>query len=100
MAVLLLAGCRESVPKTASETITLMTKYSTQKRYDDAIKLAQDWLKKHPDDNAVNGTFYEQIAMIYLVKASKDPAHKEEWFSSPLFIMIETSRSTRSRTLM
>jgi hypothetical protein len=76
-AVLLLVGCHTSVPKTASETITLMTKYSDKGRYDDAIKLAENWLNGHPDDNAA--TFYEQIAITYLMKASKDVAHKDEW---------------------
>jgi tetratricopeptide (TPR) repeat protein len=76
-AFLFLAGCRANVPKTASETITLMTKYSDGGRYDDAIKLAQEWLHGHPDDNGA--TFYEQIAITYLMKASKDPTHKDEF---------------------
>jgi hypothetical protein len=75
--VLLLAGCHAKVPNTASETITQMTKYSEKGRYDDAIKLAQDWLKRHPDDNGA--MFYEQIAITYLGKASKDPKRKDEF---------------------
>ena len=81
-AVLIIAGCRASVPKTASETITLMTKYSEDGRYEDAIKLARDWLKGHPDDNGA--TFYAQIAITYLMKASKDPAHKDEWIQQSI----------------
>ena len=78
-AAVLLGGCRPSVPKTANDAIALMTKYSTQKRYDDAIKLAQDWLKKHPEEHAHLAAFYDQIAITYLVKASKDRAHKDKW---------------------
>jgi len=77
--VLLLVSCRPSVPKGASEAITLMTEYSKQGRYDDAIRLAQEWLIEHPDDASEAGRFYQQIAMTYLTKASKDTAHKDEW---------------------
>jgi hypothetical protein len=81
-AVLIIIGCRASAPKNAGETITLMTKYSDAGRYDDAIKLAQNWLKGHPDDNGA--TFYEQIAITYLMKASKDPAHRDEWIQQSI----------------
>ena len=77
--VVFLAGCRTSVPKGASEAITLMTEYNKQGRHEDAIRLAQDWLKEHPDDASDSGKFYQQIAMTYLTKASKDTAHKDEW---------------------
>lgn len=80
--VLIIVGCRASVPKTASETLTLIAKYSEDGRYDEAIKVAQDWMKGHPDDNGA--TFYEQIAIIYLTKASKDPAHKDEWIQQSI----------------
>jgi hypothetical protein len=77
--VLVLVGCRSSVPKGASEAITLMTKYNEQGRHDDAIRLAQEWLKEHSDDASHAGLFYEQIALTYLTKASKETAHKDEW---------------------
>jgi len=79
LVVLFLAGCRMSVPKGASEAITLMTEYNKQGRHEDAIRLAQEWLKEHPDDASDAGRFYQQIAMTYLTKASKDTAHKDEW---------------------
>jgi hypothetical protein len=76
-AIFPLGGCRVSAPEEASEAITLMTKYNQQGRHDDAIRVAQDWLNKHPADSGT--TFYEQIAITYLMKASKDSSHKDEW---------------------
>jgi tetratricopeptide (TPR) repeat protein len=79
VAVFLLAGCRVTAPENASAAISLMTRYNQQGRQDDALKVAQDWLKKHPEDHAHLAAFYDQIAITYLVKASKGGAHKDEW---------------------
>jgi hypothetical protein len=78
-AVCLLVGCRVSAPEKGSDAITLMTKYSQRGRYDDAISVAQDWMNKHPNDQSHGATFYEQIAITYLMKASKDRARRDEW---------------------
>ena len=58
-----------------------MTKYSDKGRYDDAIKLAENWLNGHPDDNAA--TFDEQIAITYLMKRQKTPHTITNGFSKP-----------------
>ena len=79
VAVFLFAGCRVSAPDKGSDAITLMTRYNQQGQHDDAIRVAQDWLKKHPEDPSRGATFYEQIALTYLIKASKDNARKDEW---------------------
>jgi hypothetical protein len=79
LTVFLLAGCHPSVPEGAPETITLMANYNKAGHYDDAIKLAQDWLKAHPHDVSHTSTIYQQIALTYLSKAAKDTAHKDEW---------------------
>ena len=83
-AIVLLGGCHTSAPRRGSETITLMARFNQQGRHDDAIRIAQNWLKKHPEDTSQNGTFYEQIAITYLMKASKDTAHKEEWIQQAI----------------
>jgi GrpB-like predicted nucleotidyltransferase (UPF0157 family) len=75
----LLAGCRVSAPEKGSDTISLMARYNQQGQPDDAIRVAQDWLRNHPEDRAHGATFYNQMAITYLIKASKDGAHKEEW---------------------
>jgi tetratricopeptide (TPR) repeat protein len=79
VAVWFLAGCRTSQLAKGSDAITLMAKYNNEGRYDDAIAVAQDWLKKHPEDPSQNARFYEQIAITYLFKASKDKEHRQDW---------------------
>jgi len=79
LAIVLLGGCSAGVPKTGSEAISLMSRYNQQGRHDDAIRLAQQWLKTHPEDPLHGATFYGQIALTYLMKASEDSAHKDEW---------------------
>jgi hypothetical protein len=78
-AIVLLGDCHASIPEKGSEAISLMARYNRQGRHDDAIRVARDWLKKHPDDPLHGATFYEQIAITYLMKASKDKSHKDEW---------------------
>ena len=63
--VLLLVSCRASTPKNASETITLMTKYNKEGRHDYAIRLAQNWLKEHPEDASHTAVIYQQMAFTY-----------------------------------
>lgn len=80
LAIISLGGCRPHPPKTRGEMITLMTKYGKQGEWDDAIRVAQEWLKLHPEDaSGANGIVYEQIGMVYLAKASRDAPHKDEW---------------------
>lgn len=74
-----LLGCRASAPENASAAISLMTKFSQEGHYDRAIALGQDWLKKHPEETSHLAAVYDQIAITYLMKASKDNIHKEEW---------------------
>jgi hypothetical protein len=78
-AAILFGSCRASAPENRSDAFNLMTKYNQLGRHDDAIRVAQDWLDKHPDDPMHGATVYEQIAITYLIKASKDHAHKDEW---------------------
>jgi hypothetical protein len=81
---ILLASCNAHTPKSLSEVVTEMTKYGKERRYDQAIRVGQDWAKKHPDDIKTNGLLYEQIAIVYLMKASKDSAHKDEWIQQAI----------------
>jgi hypothetical protein len=75
----LLVGCHAKTPEKGSDTLSLMVSLDQQGRYDDAIRVAQDWMKQHPEGTLHDWTFYDQIAITYLMKASKDTAHKEEW---------------------
>jgi hypothetical protein len=69
-----LAGCKAKTPKELDDARILIARYVAQGRYDDATKVAQDWMQGHPDD-----FLYDQVAIIYLKKASKDRSHRDEW---------------------
>ena len=80
LAMVFFGGCRAAPPKTRSEMVTLMTKYGKQGKWDDALQVAQEWLKSHPEDGSgVNRFVYDQMAMVCLAKASRDAMHKDEW---------------------
>src|SRR5258705_9620696 len=78
-ALALFGGCQESAPEFPTGVMNLMAKYNQQGRHDDAIRVAQDWLKKHPGQHEMRARFDEQIAISFLMKAPKDAAHKDEW---------------------
>src|SRR5208282_754116 len=77
--VIVLLGCRPSTPEKGNDALSLMGRLNQQGRYDQAIAVAQDWMQKHTKDTSHNWEFFGQIAATYVVKASTDPAHKEEW---------------------
>ena len=78
--LLFIVGC-DKTPHYTSDVLKLMSKYGTQGRYDDAIKVGRDWEQKFPDDSSTNAFLDQQIALLYLRKASDDSAHKEQWIS-------------------
>lgn len=73
-----LVGCRAKTPDTRSDLFTLMVKFGQAGNYDDAIRVGQDWLGKHPQ-NSDRDLVYEQVALSYLAKAGKDKVHRDEW---------------------
>jgi hypothetical protein len=68
-----LAGCKAKTPEKLDDARILIARYVGQGRYDDAIKVAQDWMQSHPDD-----FLYDQVAIVYLTKASKDSSQRDE----------------------
>ena len=80
--------------------ITLMTRHGKKGKWDDAIRVAQEWLKSHPeDDSGANGLVYEQMAIVYLAKASRDATHKDEWIRQAVYILTRTFRFIRKSPL-
>jgi hypothetical protein len=75
----LFAGCGLNAPEDWSDASALMVRYNKQGRHDHAIRIAQEWIKKHPDDHTHESLFYEQIALTYLEKASKDRSDSDKW---------------------
>jgi len=68
------AGCKAKTPQNVNDAMTLIVNYSQRGRYDDAIRVAQVWMEKNPQDS-----LYDQVAICYLAKASKDSGHKDQW---------------------
>jgi tetratricopeptide (TPR) repeat protein len=57
-----------------------MVAYSKQGRYDDAIQVGIKALENKPTDEVV----YQQIAMVYLIRAGRDEALREQWVSKAI----------------
>jgi hypothetical protein len=91
VAALLFAACNTRKPQYTNEVITLMAKYSNQGRFDDAIAVGLDWTKRHPNDTFGQPLLLQKIALLYLAKASKEPAHKEEWVNQAIRYSDEAS---------
>jgi hypothetical protein len=48
----ILVGCHASTPAEGSDAISLIITLEKQGRHDEAIRVAQDWMKKHPEESA------------------------------------------------
>ena len=72
--------CHRSTPKyaTRSEVASAMGTLSKQRRYDEAIRLGQDWLTTNTDDSFI----HEQIGMVFLQKANVDLPEKMKLLNS------------------
>jgi len=68
------ARAKIKTPEKPNDAMTLIVNYYQRGRYDDAIRAAQDWMQRHPEDS-----LYDQIALCYLAKAAKDSGRKEQW---------------------
>lgn len=77
--LVLFEGCGLNAPQDWSDASALMARYNNQGRNDDAIRIAQEWVKKHPNDHVHESFLYRQIAITYLVKASKDRSERDKW---------------------
>src|SRR5260370_41220399 len=49
--------------------------YLEQERYDDAVDVGLKSVENQPHDEII----YQQIALVYLVRAQKDPDRRERW---------------------
>src|SRR3989442_770974 len=65
-------------PKSGSEALTWAIELQQAGRYDEAVQVLQTWLKGPRRDASQDGFLYQQIAMIYIAKAYKKPATKDE----------------------
>src|SRR5271165_5700407 len=78
-AVLLLWGCGLNAPENWNDAVSLMARYNSQGLHNDAIRVGEQWIKNHPEDHEHDSLFYGQIAITYLIEASKDRRNRKEW---------------------
>jgi tetratricopeptide (TPR) repeat protein len=57
-----------------------MAAYTKQGRYDDAVQVGIKALENKPTDEVI----YQQIAIVYLIRAGKDEALREQWVSKSI----------------
>ena len=84
-------GC-ESTHTKPDDFGSQMVAYTKQGRYDDAIQVGIKALENQPTDEGV----YQQIAMVYLIRAGKDEALRERWVSNAV-LYTEKALSLNSK---
>lgn len=72
-------GCQSGQTK-PDDFGSQMVAYTKQGRYDDAIQIGIKALENKPTDEVV----YQQIAVVYLIRARKDEALREQWVSKAI----------------
>jgi tetratricopeptide (TPR) repeat protein len=65
-------------PHNQTEVLNRMIELQKEGRYDKAVKVVQDWMNKNARDDYRDGMLYGQIAVVYITKADKRPATKNE----------------------
>ena len=81
-----------STSKQAHDSISEMTSYTEQGRYDEAVQLGLAILRNDPSDEIV----YQQIADVYLIRAQKDREQREQWVTSAVSY-VEKSLSLNAK---
>jgi hypothetical protein len=69
---------RRDVPKTGSEALNRAIELQEAGRFDKAVQCLQTWMKGASRNTSHDGFLYQQIAMIYIAKAYKKPASRDE----------------------
>jgi hypothetical protein len=65
-------------PKSGSEALNWAIELQQAGRYDKAVQVLQTWMKGPKRDISHDGFLYQQIAMIYIVKAYKKPETRDD----------------------
>ena len=67
-----------NVPKTGVEALNRAIELQQAGRYDKAVEVLQTWMKSASRNTSHDGFLYQQIAMICIAKAYKEPAARDE----------------------
>jgi hypothetical protein len=66
------------VPQNQNEVLKRMIELQREGRYDRAVQVVQNWMNDSRQDISHDGFMYDQIAFVYIAKAYKRPATKDE----------------------
>jgi hypothetical protein len=66
------------VPRNQAEVLTRMVELQKEGRYDGAVRVVQSWMNDSRRDVTHDEILYQQIAMIYIMKAYKRSASRNE----------------------
>ncbi|HEV2104075.1 MAG TPA: hypothetical protein VGR58_14955 [Candidatus Acidoferrum sp.] len=65
-------------PQSPGEAVNRMIALQDDGRYDEAARTVQTWLQNNPRNASRDGLLYQQIAMVYVIKAYKSPETRED----------------------
>jgi len=68
------------VPQNQTEVLNRMIELQKEGRYDKAAQVVQRWLTDGRRDSSKDDLLFQQIAIVYLIKAYKKPASREDSF--------------------
>src|SRR5260370_20938424 len=65
-------------PRSRGEAVTRMVQLQESGRYDDAVRVVQDWMSQHQNDTSQDDFLHLQIAMVYISKAYHRQSTRDE----------------------
>src|SRR5260370_41893895 len=65
-------------PRSRGEAVTRMVQLQESGRYDDAVRVVQDWMSQHQNDTSQDDFLHLQIAMVYTIKAYHRQSTRDE----------------------
>src|SRR5260370_648152 len=66
------------IPQNQGEVLNRMIELQREGRYDKAVQVVQNWMKDNRRDISYDEFLYQQIAMIYIMKAYKKPKTRDD----------------------
>jgi hypothetical protein len=66
------------IPQNQNEALKRMIELQREGRYDKAVQVVQNWMNDSRRDISHDGLMYDQIAFVYIAKAYKRPATRDE----------------------
>jgi hypothetical protein len=65
-------------PQNQAAVFNRMMEWAKERRYDKAIQVVQNWMNDSRRDHSNDGFLYQQIAMVYIEKAYREPATRAD----------------------